>query len=182
MLTIMMLLTGMLSSLSNQDYSPSYAATVPHVMGASSIYHAAYAQTLPEQVQTPIYPAKSGFETLNGLTLQSRIEDANKLYGEPFERVPAYMAGEEHRYDGLSVGAYEDWIYYVSVPAEAGVFNLNGHELPMEIREIRARLGEPDFTADDGFGYEHQGQALKIFVDSSSGKVRSVELFDSTSV
>ncbi|NGZ77871.1 hypothetical protein [Saccharibacillus alkalitolerans] len=177
MFTIMMMLTGMLSSLSNQDYAPSYAASAPDT---TAVYRAAY-QAQP-QTPTAAYPASSGYETLNGLTLQDRIEKVGRLYGEPSERVPAYMAGEEYRYGGLNVGTYEKWIYYISVPSSAESFNLNGHELPMDGQRIREVLGEPDFTADDGFGYEHDGQALKVFVDPSTGSVRSVDLFDSTSV
>ncbi len=180
MFTIMMMLTAMLSSLSTQGSVPSHTE-VSALSDKPAIYHAAYSKDQSPS-DAAVYPAQSGSESLNGLTLQNRIEDANRLYGQPNNQVSAYMGGEEYRYDSLNVGAYEGWVYYVSVPASAGTFNLNGHELPMDASRIREELGRPDFTADDGFGYEHDGQAIKVFVDPFDGKLRSVDLFDSSSV
>lgn len=180
MFTIMMILSAMLSSLSTQDSLPSHAEA-SGISHTTALYRAAYSAEFPSH-RAPVYPARSGNESINGLTLQNRVADAEHLYGEPSERVPAYMGGEEYRYDGLNVGAYEGWIYYVSVPASTGSFNLNGYSIPMDAKRIRDELGKPDFTADDGFGYEHDGQAIKIFVDPHDGKVRSVDLFDSSSV
>lgn len=180
MFTIMMMLTAMLSSLSTSDSFPAHAEA-SGISHTATVYRAAYsADVSPHHASA--YPARSGIESINGLTLQNRIEDADRLYGEPGEHVPAYMGGEEYRYRGVNVGAYEGWIYYVSVPASAGAFSLNGYSIPMDADRIRAELGKPDFTADDGFGYEHDGQAIKIFVDPVDGKVRSVDLFDSSSV
>lgn len=178
MFTIMMLLTGMLSSFSTPDLVPSHTAAA--VNAPTTIVQSSFAA--PEQTSVSVYPSRSGLETLNGLTLQDRIEDANRLYGEPLDKIPAYMAGEEYRYGNVKVGAYENWIYYVSVPGSAGSFNLNGRDLPMDGARIREQLGIPDFTADDGFGYEHDGQAIKVFIDSLNGEVRSVDLFDNNSV
>ncbi|OWR26484.1 hypothetical protein CDO73_25655 [Saccharibacillus sp. O23] len=182
MFTIMMMLTAMLSSLSTQDSVPSHAQ-VSDFSQETAVYRTAYSDfTHVSSHRASAYPAASGSESINGLTLQNRIEDADRLYGKPSERVPAYMGGEEYRYDGLNVGVYEGWIYYVSVPASTGSFNLNGRSIPMDVDRIRDELGKPDFTADDGFGYEHDGQAIKIFVDPLDGKLRSVDLFDSSSV
>jgi len=180
MFTIMMMLTAVLSSLSTQASTPSHAAASP-LIDSPAIYHAAYSADRSES-NSAVYPSSSGSESLNGLTLQNRVEDAKRMYGNPHEQAPAYMGGEEYRYNHLNIGAYEGWIYYVSVPASAGSFTLNGHQLPMDLNKIRHELGQPDFTADDGFGYEHDGQAIKIFIDPQDGKLRSVDLFDSTSV
>ena len=177
MFTIMMLLTGMLSSFSTPDLAPSHAAAS---VNAPTIVTSAFTASEPSSFS--VYPSRSGLETLNGLTLQDRIQDANRLYGEASDKTSAYMAGDEYSYGDLKVGAYQDWIYYVSVPGSAGSFNLNGQELPMDGTQIRERLGTPDFTADDGFGYEHGGQAIKVFIDPRSGEIRSVDLFDNTSV
>lgn len=177
MFTIMMLLTGMLSSLSTPDLVPSHTAVA---VNAPTIVQSHFVTA--EQTSVAAYPSQTGLETLNGLTLQDRVEDANRLYGEASDKTPAYMAGEEYRYGDLKVGFYEDWIYYVSVPGSAGHFNLNGQDLPMDGAQIRKQLGTPDFTADDGFGYEHDGQAIKVFIDPLSGEVRSVDLFDTTSI
>ncbi|MEJ8306050.1 hypothetical protein [Saccharibacillus sacchari] len=177
MFTIMMLLTGMLSSLSAPDLVPSHNVAA---VNAPTIVQSAFVPS--EQAPVSVYPSQSGVETLNGLTLQDDIEDANRLYGEAANKIPAYMAGDEYHYGDVKVGAYENWIYYVSVPGSAGSFNLNGQDLPMDSTRIQQQLGTPDFTADDGFGYEHDGQAIKIFIDPSSGKVRSVDLFDNTSI
>ncbi|WP_037291385.1 hypothetical protein [Saccharibacillus sacchari] len=177
MFTIMMLLTGMLSSFSTPDLAPSHAAAA---VNAPTIVTSAF--TASEPLSVSAYPSQSGLETLNGLTLQDRIQDADRLYGEASDKTSAYMAGDEHNYGNVKVGAYEDWIYYVSVPGSTGHFNLNGRELPMDADQIREQLGMPDFTADDGFGYEHDGQAIKVFIDPLSGEVRSVDLFDNTSV
>ncbi len=180
MFKIMMLLTAMLSSLSTQDSLPSHAEA-SDVSRATAVYRTAYSADLSPH-RDSVYPARSGIESINGLTLQNRIQDADRLYGEPSGQVPAYMGGEEYRYGVLNVGAYEGWIYYVSVPASTGSFSLNGYSIPMDADRIRHALGKPDFTADDGFGYEHDGQAIKVFVDPIDGSVRSVDLFDSSSV
>lgn len=177
MFTIMMLLTGMLSSLSTPDLVPAHTAAA---VNAPTIVQSAFAP--PEQPSVSTYPAQTGLETLNGLTLQDRIEDANRLYGAASNKTSAYMAGDEYHYGDLKVGIYENWIYYISVPGSAGSFNLNGKDLPMDGAQIQKQLGTPDFTADDGFGYEHDGQAIKVFIDPLSGEVRSVDLFDNTSV
>lgn len=176
MFTIMMLLTGMLSSFSTPDLAPSHATAVNAPTIVTSLFPAS------EPLSVSVYPSRSGVETLNGLTLQDRIQDADRLYGEASDKTSAYMAGDEYSYGELKVGAYEDWIYYVSVPGSVGHFNLNGRELPMDGDQIREHLGKPDFTADDGFGYEHDGQAIKVFIDPLNGEVRSVDLFDNTSV
>ncbi|MDO3412782.1 hypothetical protein QWJ34_23645 [Saccharibacillus sp. CPCC 101409] len=173
MFTIMMLLTGMLSSLSMQN---PVSAPAPHAASSAVYGSAVHAAAL-----APVYPAGSGVEKLNGLSLDDRLDDVKALYGEPNDTAPAYMSGEEYRFDKANVGAYEGWVYYISVPGSAQAFDLNGRSIRMDKLAILAALGQPDFSAEDGFGYEHDGQALKFFIDPSSGDVRSVELFDSES-
>ncbi|QDH20631.1 hypothetical protein [Saccharibacillus brassicae] len=179
MFTIMMLLTGMLSSFSTQDSAPSHTSAA---LDPPAIQQAGYFLSDRAAAGAKVYPARSGFESLNGLTLRDRIEDAERLHGPASRQVPAYMGGEERRYGEANVGLYEGWIYYVSVPGDAGSFTLNGQKLPMDADRIRASLGTPDFEAEDGFGYAHDGQAIKIFVEASTGTVRSVDLFDDTPV
>lgn len=119
------------------------------------------------------------FDTLEGISLEDDLKQVLSKKGEPHdvEKDP-YTGYTELHYGSLTVGIYEDLVYYVHMHPPVKQVTLNGIAVPLENAGLEKYVGEPDFLAEDGDVYIRGNAALKIFKDPGSGQIIGVDLFD----
>ncbi len=185
MITLMMLLAGILSPDAGYDQ-----VSAAPVQPTAVVQTAQYASSTPDQgirtaVDTPsvsdaVYEDHHHtYSTLNGVSLEDTKADLLHKLGKP-ERIEKTDAGyTEYRYNDVTVGLMDDgMIYYVSVPVQAGSVELDGQRIELNKQEITETLGKPQFTADDGEGYNNDFYAFKVFTDPDTGEIVSADIFD----
>lgn len=191
MITLMMLLAGILSPYSGSAQgsaaTPVQAVTAvqPADYEATPVFHTEVA-TPKLTASTAVYSTTDSvydeqYSRLNGISLADTREDVLRIKGKPLNIVKNELGDQEYQYQDVTIGFQDKWITYISVPAQAGTFTLDGRTLTIGRTEIREALGTPDFSAEDGEGYTNGWSALKVFTDSQTSAIRSVDIFDATS-
>lgn len=191
MITLMMLLAGILSPYSG---SAQVSDATP-VQDVTAVQSADY-QVIPvsyTEVATPKLSATTAvysttdsvydeqYSRLNGISLADTKEDVLRIKGKPSTIVTTELGDQEYQYQDVRIGFQDQWITYISVPSTAGKITLDGRAITLSKAEIRKELGAPDFSAEDGEGYTNGISALKVFTDSQTGQIRSVDIFDAMS-
>ncbi len=191
MITLMMLLAGILSPYSGSaqvsDATPVQAVTTVQSADneATPVFHTEVA-TPKLTASTAVYSTTDSvydeqYSRLNGISLADTREDVLRIKGKPFHIVENELGDQEYQYQDVNIGFQDQWITYISVPAKVGTITLDGQKITLGRDEIRKALGKPDFSAEDGEGYTNGLSALKVFTDSQTGALRSVDIFDATS-
>lgn len=191
MITFMMLLAGILSPYSG---SAQVSAATP-VQAVTAVQSADYEATPVSytEVATPKLTASTAvysttdsvydeqYSRLNGISLADTREDVLRIKGKPMNIVTSQLGDQEYQYKDVHIGFQDQWIAYISVPKQAGKFTLDSRTVTIDKADIRKELGTPDFSAEDGEGYTNGISALKVFYDSNTGAIRSVDIFDDMS-
>ncbi len=191
MITLMMLLAGILSPYSGSaqvsDATPVQAVTTVQSADyeATPVFHTEVA-TPKLTASTAVYSTTDSvydeqYSRLNGISLADTREDVLRIKGKPSHIVENELGDQEYQYQDVNIGFQDQWITYISVPAKVGTITLDGQKITLGRDEIRKALGKPDFSAEDGEGYINGLSALKVFTDSQTGALRSVDIFDATS-
>lgn len=123
--------------------------------------------------------SEKSFVRINGIDMGWTDIEVLSMLGPP-ETVwlDEYAPGsKEFRYDGVTVGFYDGLIESVSVDAGEPAVAFGETVVPMDFEALAGALGEPDFIAEDGWVYEGQGIAVKLFLDESGQKLESVDAF-----
>lgn len=191
MITLMMLLAGILSPYSGSaqvsDATPVQAVTTVQSADyeATPVFHTEVA-TPKLTASTAVYSTTDSvydeqYSRLNGISLADTREDVLRIKGKPSHIVENELGDQEYQYQDVNIGFQDQWITYISVPAKVGTIILDGQKITLGRDEIRKALGKPDFSAEDGEGYTNGLSALKVFTDSQTGALRSVDIFDATS-
>lgn len=191
MITLMMLLAGILSPYSGSaqvsDATPVQAVTTVQSADyeATPVFHTEVA-TPKLTASTAVYSTTDSvydeqYSRLNGISLADTREDVLRIKGKPSHIVENELGDQEYQYEDVNIGFQDHWITYISVPEQVGTITLDGQKITIGRAEIRKALGNPDFSAEDGEGYTNGLSALKVFTNSQTGAIRSVDLFDATS-
>lgn len=191
MITLMMLLAGILSPYSGSaqvsDATPVQAVTTVQSADyeATPVFHTEVA-TPKLTASTAVYSTTDSvydeqYSRLNGISLADTREDVLRIKGKPSHIVENELGDQEYQYQDVNIGFQDQRITYISVPAKVGTITLDGQKITLGRDEIRKALGKPDFSAEDGEGYTNGLSALKVFTDSQTGALRSVDIFDATS-
>ncbi|CAJ1313580.1 hypothetical protein [Paenibacillus nuruki] len=191
MITLMMLLAGILSPYSGSaqvsDATPVQEVTTVQSADyeATPVFHTEVA-TPKLTASTAVYSTTDSvydeqYSRLNGISLADTREDVLRIKGKPYHIVENELGDQEYQYQDVNIGFQDQWITYISVPAKVGTITLDGQKITLGRDEIRKALGKPDFSAEDGEGYTNGLSALKVFTDSQTGALRSVDIFDATS-
>ncbi|WP_410772265.1 hypothetical protein [Fontibacillus sp. BL9] len=119
------------------------------------------------------------FESMGNITLYDDFKSVLAKKGEPDSiKKDPYTGYTECHYGTLTVGIYEDLVYYVHTGPYPKKVTLNGISIPLQKVWLRHFFGEPDFVAEDGEVYIRGHAALKVYKDPASGKITGVDLFD----
>lgn len=89
---------------------------------------------------------------------------------------------EVYDYGVLDVAFRGGDLLYVEVSAEAATVNIDGIPHSFEPEALRAALGEPDFAAEDGWGYKRGFGAVKFYTDPGTGQIQYVHFFDAVGI
>lgn len=119
------------------------------------------------------------FDSMNEISLADNMETVIDKRGEPdqvtYDKITGYT---EYAYPDITVGFYDDIVYYVQLQSTEQSMNLNGHWIQLQEDELQRSLGTVDFEADDGDVYIRGLAAVKIYRDSDTDAVIGVDLFD----
>ncbi|WP_028563194.1 hypothetical protein [Paenibacillus pinihumi] len=119
------------------------------------------------------------FGTVNGIGLDDSPSEVRKKAGEPLkvERDEILQDREEHIYANETIGYSGDEIEFIKITNEQDTVDLDGVKVPMEIVELKKRLGSPDFTAEDGLVYIRDEICLKLFYEQGTTQLESLQVY-----
>ncbi|MFM9326854.1 hypothetical protein [Paenibacillus mesotrionivorans] len=89
---------------------------------------------------------------------------------------------EVYDYGAVDVAFRGGDLLYVEVSAEAATVSIDGIPHSFETEVLRETLGEPDFEAEDGWGYKRGFGAVKFYTDPATGQIQSVHYFDAVGI
>lgn len=174
MLKVIVLMIGLLSSLSG---SPVESVLVSDV-ASPTVNHAIWNVSLDNtDSKRPV--DQNTFDTMNGISLWDKEEDVISKKGEPLELTHnSFLDCNEYQYDDSTIGICNGIVDYVHINSSVRVMKVNGQEIELSHNRIREALGEPQFNAEDGYGYSRGTSTIKVYKDSISGTIEGVDFFD----
>ncbi|WP_282937738.1 hypothetical protein [Paenibacillus sp. RC67] len=171
------LITGICIGVGFGGFQPAQEETALAMSPYSFDGSQASAGNIAEGIEAGSQP--SGFQTVNGLSLTDDLKTVFEMKGQPLsilqdEILPSLKT---YTFKDCSITLVDGAIEYLVVPAAAGKLDIDGQLLPMDIVKLKETLGEPYFVSEDGIVYKDGANALKIYIDTASGKVTSVHYF-----
>ncbi|OAB36935.1 hypothetical protein PMSD_11605 [Paenibacillus macquariensis subsp. defensor] len=177
MFQLMMMLIGLLAPFSGSPMDENVSTLSPSV----TVQHAIYNVSDNDHYDQPLLSTEP-FETVNDISLWDRKEELFNKKGEALQANEIPMTGcTEYVYDEMTVGICDDLVSYVHVDASVGTFRVNGIDISISEKGMTDTLGVPQFYAEDGEVYIRGEQAIKVYKDSLTGTIQSVEFFDESS-
>lgn len=174
MLNIMLLL-GLFTAAS---HNPATVDSVPQL----SVKLALSQQSSSEQSvpgEDKAAPSIGEFHSMGDVTLYDDRESVVQKKGKPLSiNKNVYSGYTEYKYKDITVGLYEDLVYYVHIDASLEKIKVNGKWLALHKQELKRAFGEPDFEAEDGDVYIRDLAAIKIYRDPVTRAIVGVDLFD----
>jgi hypothetical protein len=132
----------------------------------------------PSAVQT-IY----NLQSVDGISLTFDQEDVVEQLGAPVQITndEFTVQFQIYHYPEMKIGFSEGYVDYVKVLASAGTISIDGQVIPMTVEALVHELGNPDFTAEDGLVFKGPRAVVKVFVDTETRSITSVDYFHRTS-
>ncbi|AZK46163.1 hypothetical protein [Paenibacillus lentus] len=119
------------------------------------------------------------FHSMGDVTLHDDRESVVQKKGRPLSiHKNAYSGYTEYQYADITVGLYEDLVYYVHIAASPEKIKVNGRWLSLQKPGLDQVFGEPDYVAEDGDVYIRDLAAIKIYRDPETRGIVGVDLFD----
>lgn len=140
--------------------------------------------------EAPAVPAEPDKDTtlrlrsVEGIALNDSIMELIGKKGKPLaiHSDPRLNDLEVYDYGSMDVAFRDGDLLYVEVDAEARTVHVDGVPLLFEPQVLRDTLGEPDFAAEDGWGYKRGFGAIKFYTDMATGQILSVHFFDAAGI
>ncbi|WP_052676002.1 hypothetical protein [Paenibacillus sp. IHBB 10380] len=174
MLKVIVLMLGILPLVSG---SPVESVLVSEV-ASPTINHATW-NVSPTITDSMIPESLDTFDKMNGISLWDEEEDVISKKGEPLEVTYISMLDcDEYRYADSTIGICHGIVDYVHINSSAGMMEVNGQVIELSHNRIREALGEPQFNAEDGYGYSRGTSAIKVYKDPISETIEGVDFFD----
>ncbi|MDQ0091273.1 hypothetical protein J2T12_004710 [Paenibacillus anaericanus] len=135
--------------------------------------------TLSSEIEGKGNKVMGSLESMGDISLNDDRHDVLEKKGKPYSvDTDPYTRYTEYRYDDITVGLYDDLVYYVHADGDPEKIKINGVWVSLQEKSLLQVLGEPDFLAEDGDVYTRGLAALKIYRDPSSREISGVDLFD----
>ncbi|USB32625.1 hypothetical protein [Paenibacillus sp. YPG26] len=174
MLSAILLLIGLLSPLNG----PSATAQDQVINSAarpdsSQVMQASYSHSgiKSERVDE--------FDTLSDISLSDQTKDVIGKKGKPDKVTHDKLTGyTEYHYKDVTVGLYDDQVYYVHLGAKVKEMKVNEQWIALQPSALERALGPADYIGQDGEVYTRGYSAIKIYRDAQ-GAVQGIDLFDS---
>ncbi|WP_433944104.1 hypothetical protein [Paenibacillus sp. SN-8-1] len=175
MLNAMLLLIGLLSPLNgplptahDKVMNLSIQSDASQVVQASSSHIGTRSERVGE------------FDTLNDISLSDQLKDVTGKKGKPDRVTHDKLTGyTEYHYKDVTVGLFEDQVYYVHLGANVKEMKVNKQWIALQSASLNRAFGPADYVAEDGEVYTRGYSAIKIYRDPT-GNVQGIELFDSS--
>ncbi|MDF2959872.1 MAG: hypothetical protein K0S39_1607 [Paenibacillus sp.] len=150
-------------------------APVPAAYAAVSVPEAGGSLPSPEKTK----PFTFRLATINGVSLADDIKTVYEMKGTPLsvKQDEIMKSMKTYTFEDCVIGMSDGAIQFVKVPAAAGQIEIDGQILPLKLEELKSKLGQPFFVAEDGIVYKAGYHALKIFLDAETGELASVHFF-----
>lgn len=122
--------------------------------------------------------------SVEGVRLGDSMVELIRKKGQPLaiHSDPRLSDLEVYDYGALEVAFRSGDLLYVEVSAEAAAVNIDGIPLSFDPEALRDALGEPDFAAEDGWGYKRGFGAVKFYQDPDTGRILSIHFFDAVGI
>ncbi|RAV02313.1 hypothetical protein [Paenibacillus sp. YN15] len=143
---------------------------------------------LPEEAPAEVAPEEKRetlrLSSVEGIKLDDSIMELIRKKGQPvaIRSDPRLSDLEVYDYGAMDVAFRGGDLLYVEVGAEAEAVQIDGIPHSFDPEALRETLGEPDFAAEDGWGYKRGFGAIKFYTDPATGQIRSVHYFDAVGI
>jgi len=117
--------------------------------------------------------------SVNDITLYDDAADVIEKKGAPQQVTTDSEAVEYivYEYANMTVNFQDQLVDYVEISNEATTLWLDQTEIPATIEAIKAALGEPDYTAEDGIVFQRNEALLKLFIDPNNGELETIAYY-----
>ncbi|RUT28942.1 hypothetical protein EJP77_16175 [Paenibacillus zeisoli] len=173
MLNAILLLIGLLSPLNGP--SPTADGRVMNSFAQSESSQVVQASWNPLGTR---YERVNEFNTLSDISLSDQTKDVISKKGKPDKVTRDKLTGyTEYHYKDVTVGLYDDQVYYVHLGANAKEMKVNKQWIALQSSSLNRAFGPADYTAEDGDVYTRGYSAIKIYRDAA-GAILGIDLFD----
>lgn len=179
---ISMIISGILAVSSYGAYSASEENTKPVNESELQEHSESSIETV---VQKAAEDSVTGvFLTVEGISLYDDQKAVIEKLGKPLatQEDPYFKESEIYEYQHITIGFMDGIVEYVDVSSEAGSVYVNKTKIPLQESELLDRLGNPDFTEEDGLVFVRGETIIKLFRDSNSNKLLSLCYYHMASV
>lgn len=177
MLNALLLLLGLLSPLNGSTptaYDKALNPDVKLAMGHAQIHDSSVGE------RTAVSPVDE-IDTLNDVSLADTRKDVISKKGKPVKITKDPLTGyTEYHYKDVTVGLFEDQVYYVHLGAGSKEMKVNEQWVELQPASLTRIFGPADYIAEDGVVYTRGYSAIKIYKNPRGG-IQGIDLFDSAS-
>ncbi|MDB5055439.1 MAG: hypothetical protein JWM44_3489 [Bacilli bacterium] len=117
--------------------------------------------------------------SVNGISLNDTKKTIVEKKGKPLSitKDPYMPELETYEYPQMKVGFSDGTVDFVEISAAAGIIQIDDTPIPSTIEDIKKALGEPDYVAEDGIVFQRKDALLKLFIDSVTLKLSSIDYY-----
>jgi hypothetical protein len=136
-------------------------------------------QTLPAEAAKPESNQAFQLTSVNGISLNDTKKAIVEKKGKPLSitKDPYMPELDTYEYPQMKVGFSDETVGFVEISAAVGVIQIDDTPIPSTIEDIKKALGEPDYVAEDGIVFQRKDALLKLFIDSVTLKLSSIDYY-----
>lgn len=117
--------------------------------------------------------------SLEGISLYDDTASviAKKGYPLRFVQDPHFEEAFTYEYSDMNIGFQDDIVTFVQIPAKVGHVQINDQRVPLTITDVKRLLGEPDYVAEDGIVFQRREALIKLFIESETQELISIDYY-----
>ncbi|MDF2647584.1 MAG: hypothetical protein K0Q73_3389 [Paenibacillus sp.] len=117
--------------------------------------------------------------SLEGISLYDDTESVIAKKGYPLTIVqdPRFIGALTYEYSDMDIGFQDDIVTFVQIPAKVGHVQINDQRIPLTITDVKRLLGEPDYVAEDGIVFQRGEALIKLFIESETQELISIDYY-----
>lgn len=117
--------------------------------------------------------------SLEGISLYDDTASviAKKGYPLRFVQDPHFEEAFTYEYSDMNIGFQDDIVTFVQIPAKVGYVQINDQRIPLTITDVKRLLGEPDYVAEDGIVFQRREALIKLFIESETQELISIDYY-----
>lgn len=117
--------------------------------------------------------------SLEGISLYDDTASviAKKGYPLRFVQDPHFEEAFTYEYPDMNIGFQDGIVTFVQIPAKVGHVQINDQRVPLTITDVKRLLGEPDYVAEDGIVFQRREALIKLFIESETQELISIDYY-----